>query len=342
MIEKLSILNQHIIDCLQNAYGIEFTVLTPLLWGADINASVYKALATDKSTYFVKLKRGKNHNISVRVIELLENAGIRQIIPIIKTTDGLPIQAIGDDFTLCASPFIEWENGLNRDLSDSQWRTLGKVMRKIHDIKAPFELQMKIRKESYAFKWGEIVRSLYRHIECQSIKSRPINDEIAVQLELFMIKYKVTIFRLIDAAEKLVQQIRGQPSQFVLCHSDIHAGNVLIDENDGLYILDWDDPIRAPKERDLMFIGGGVANAWNKLHEEELFYKSYGKTEVNRTILAYYRHARIVEDIALYGQQMLLTKVERQTGMIMYKQFVDQFNPNGVVDIVLKSAEPHV
>ena len=30
-----------------------------------------------------------------------------------------------------------------------------------------------------------------------------------------------------------------------------------------------------PKERDLMFIGGGVANVWNKPHEETLFYKGY-------------------------------------------------------------------
>ena len=32
----------------------------------------------------------------------------------------------------------------------------------------------------------------------------------------------------------------------------------------GIYIVDWDEPIMAPKERDLMFIGGGVANVWNK------------------------------------------------------------------------------
>ena len=210
-------------------------------------------------------------------------------------------------------------------------------MRKIHDIKVPPALQANIRRESYLLTWGEVVRSLYRHIECQ-----PNNDEIAVKLALFMMKYKLVIFCLINTAENLARKVQNQPTEFVLCHSDIHAANVLIDENDGLYIVDWDDPILAPKERDLMFIGGGVANAWNKPHEENLFYKSYGKTEVNRTILAYYRHARIVEDIALYGQQMLLTKVERQTGMIMYKQFVDQFNPNGVVDIVLKSAEPHV
>ena len=110
----------------------------------------------------------------------------------------------------------------------------------------------------------------------------------------------------------------------------------MIGENDGLYIVDWDDPVMELKERDLMFIGGGVANAWDKPREENLFYQGYGEVEVNKAIIAYYRCARIVEDIVLYGQQMLLTKVQRQTGIIMYKQFVDQFNPDGVVDSALK------
>ena len=50
------------------------------------------------------------------------------------------------------------------------------------------------------------------------------------------------------------------PTLFVLCHSDIHGGNILIADTGELYVVDWDDPILAPKERDLMFIGGGSAS----------------------------------------------------------------------------------
>ena len=128
------------------------------------------------------------------------------------------------------------------------------------------------------------MQSLYPLIE-----SEPSGDMIAVNLLTFMKKHTAAIHRLVDRAEQLAQRIQGQSSQFVLCHSDLHGGNILIDENDTLYIVDWDDPIMAPKERDLMFIGGGVANVWNKPHEKELFYKSYGKAEVNLTLLAYYR-----------------------------------------------------
>lgn len=95
----------------------------------------------------------------------------------------------------------------------------------------------------------------------------------------------------------------------------------------------------APKERDLMFIGGGVANVWNKSHEEALFYKGYGKTEINKATLAYYRHERIVEDIAEYAQELLLTSTGGADRLVMFKHFIDMFEPRGVVEIAFETAE---
>lgn len=97
-------------------------------------------------------------------------------------------------------------------------------------------------------------------------------------------------------------------------------------------MVDWDEPMMAPKERDLTFIGGGVANVWNQVHEEQSFYRGYGRTEVNLTILAYYRHERIVEDIAIYGHALLLTRAGEEDRSEMYKQFIDMFKPHGVTD----------
>ena len=163
-----------------------------------------------------------------------------------------------------------------------------------------------------------------------------MGDEVARELQKFMKQNKLIIQRLVDRAEQLGQQIQTS-SPFVLCHADIHGGNVLIDKNDNIFIVDWGEPIMAPKERDLMFIGGGVANVWNKSEEEKLFYKGYGKTEVNRTFLAYYRHERILEDIAIYGQQLLLNEGDDQDRRKSYEQFIAQFDPRGVVEIAFNT-----
>ncbi len=333
MIEKQPISDKRIIDCLISDYGIEVTTLTFLPLGADIDASVYKADTRNQLSYFVKLKRGHGHDISTFIISLLHDAGIQQIILPLETKSGQTSQQL-DNFTLIVYPFVEGRDGFCHDLTDDQWIMFGKVMRQVHDIDVPPQVQSMIRREVYSPKWREAVRSLYTYIE-----SEPSSDEVALKLVTFMKKHMASIHQLVDQAEQLSHKIKDQLHKFVLCHSDIHGGNVLINGKDTFYIVDWDEPIMAPKERDLMFIGGGVANVWNQSHEEALFYKGYGETEINMTLLAYYRHERIVEDIALICQQLLLTTTGGQNRIESYKHFVDQFEPQGVVDIAFKTGD---
>ncbi|HEX2977881.1 MAG TPA: aminoglycoside phosphotransferase family protein [Candidatus Babeliales bacterium] len=331
MIEKPSPANQCIIDCLNNYYGIEAVNIIPLPLGADIDASVYKVQSPDHLSYFVKLKRGHNQDIGVTIQLRLHNAGIQEIISPIKTNHDQATRHI-DNFTLTVYPFIEGQDGFVSNLTDQQWITLGKALRQIHEFEIPPLIKDQLKREVYSSKWRKSVRAIFEHID-----NDPIADQIAVKLIIFMKEHREAIERLVDRAEQLAQKIQKQSPEFVLCHSDIHAGNVLIAKNGALYIVDWDAPIMAPKERDLMFIGGGVGYVWNNTREEELFYKGYGKTEINMAILTYYRHERIVEDIALYAQELLLTNHGGKERPVMYKQFVGMFEPNGVVDIAFTS-----
>lgn len=330
---KQSLPSQCIIDCLNTCYGIAVNALMLLPLGADMNASIYKAEAYEGPSYFVKLKRGHQYDMSVAILALLQASGIHQIIPPIKATDGQLTQSF-NDFTLTVYPFINGQNGFCHNLTEDQWIALGKVLRQIHEIDVPSSIKDLIRKETYSGKWREVVRSFDAHIE-----RNLIGDETTLKLQAFMREHKAVIHRLVDQAESLSQKIQKQSSEYVLCHSDIHGGNVLIDGNGAIYIVDWDEPIMSPKERDLMFIGGGVANVWNNPREEDFFYKGYGKTSVNQLNLAYYRHERIVQDIAEYGQALLLTQAGGDERLEMYKQFVDMFKPEGVVDIAFKTDE---
>lgn len=330
---KNSLSDQRIINCLYTYYDIKVTTLTLLPLGADMNASVYKAETQEHSSYFVKLKRSHHPDNSIAIMELLSHAKVQQVIPPINTIYGQPTQRM-DNFTLIVYPFLEGQDGFARALTDEQWLILGKTLRQIHEIEVPPSIENNIRREAYSPKWREVVRSLYTHIETE-----PPSDEIAIKLLAFMKENNAAIQRLVERADQLAKKLQGEPPKFVLCHSDLHGGNILIDTNNHIFIVDWDEPIMAPKERDLMFIGGGVGNIWNKSHEEEFFYKGYGKTEINMTILAYYRHERIVEDIAIYCQNLLLTPAKEHDRLEMYKHFIGMFEPRGVVDIAFETDE---
>lgn len=353
MKEKLKLADQLIINRLNSDYGIKATTLELLPIGADYNASIYKAQTKEKTSYFVKLKHGHHHDISLAIMELLRNAGIEQIIAPIKTIHGLSTTHI-EDYTLIVYPFIKGQDGFSQSLTNTQWLKLGKALRQVHAINVPPSIASQVRKENFSPKWRDAVRSLYKHIETateltpsgKAGSPGAPGDEPSLKLLKFMRENKKAIQQLVDRAESLSQRLQGQSQlpEYLLCHSDIHGGNVLIDETGNVYIVDWDDPIMAPKERDLMFIGGGIANVWkpivwNKPDEEKLFYNGYGKTEVNTLLLAYYRHERIVEDIAFYGQELLLKSCESEDRAEMYEQFIGMFAPHGVVEIAFQTDE---
>lgn len=322
--------NQQLCDFLNMDYGIKHARFTRLPIGADMNASVYKAQANNQS-YFVKLKHNKHHDLSGLITETLQDAGVQNIIPFIKTKDGKTNLQLGD-YTLFVSEFIEGKDGFNCDFTDDQWVTLGKVMRQIHEIKIPLSLRKKLSNENLSPQWRDAVRALFAKIDAISI-----TNDMSFKFTSFLKEHATIINQLIDRAEEIGHQIQSQLPEFVLCHSDIHGGNVLVDEHRKIYIVDWDTPIMAPKERDLMFIGGGVANVWNKLHELELFYRGYGKTKVNNKILAYYRLERIVQDVAEYSKLFLQSNDNNHNLSEAYHHFVTQFEPRGVVEIALKT-----
>jgi spectinomycin phosphotransferase len=145
------------------------------------------------------------------------------------------------------------------------------------------------------------------------------------------------INHLVERAGQLGTALQARPMELVLCHSDMHAGNLLIGPNGAVYIVDWDEPILAPKERDLMFIGGVVGGDWESARAEALFYQGYGQIEVDKMALAYYRCERIVQDIAAFCQQLFLTAAGGEDREQSYRYFTGQFLPNHEIDIAFKT-----
>jgi spectinomycin phosphotransferase len=128
--------------------------------------------------------------------------------------------------------------------------------------------------------------------------------------------------------------LMGRPVDFVLCHADIHTANILVD-GDKLFIVDWDQPILAPKERDLMFVvGGGEIRS----REEELFFEGYGETAVDWLAVAYYRYEWGVQEIGDFGERVfLLAEVSDITREDSVRGFRQLFQPGDVVDTAYQS-----
>ena len=162
-------------------------------------------------------------------------------------------------------------------------------------------------------------------------------EAVAEKLSVFMKTKRFEINHLVTRAEELAIDLKKRSPDFVLCHSDAHPGNYLITEGGELYLVDWDNPIFAPKERDLMCFGSGMSGDQPGGPEESSFYKGYGHVEVNLKALAYYRYERIIQDIAEFCKQLLLTTEGGEDREQAYVYFTSSFQPGKVLDVAIET-----
>jgi spectinomycin phosphotransferase len=332
MLEAPDLQKDRIAACLQDAYGLRVAQVTFLPLGADLNTAVYRAVADDGTPYFVKLRRGNFDEIAVTLPKFLSDQGIGQIIAPLATRAG-ELRADLDTFKVILYPFVEGHNGYEIDLSDRHWVDLGAALRRIHSVAAPAGLARCIPPESYAPRWRDIVRASLGRAGGDTFA-----DPAAARLAAFLMARRAEILDLVDRAERLAGVLAARSLEFVVCHSDIHAGNVLIDACAALYIVDWDNPILAPKERDLMYAGGAQFGSRRTPQEEELlFYLGYGPATIDPVALAYYRYERIVEDIAVFCEQLFLSSEGGEDREQSLRYLASNFLPNNTIEIAYNS-----
>jgi spectinomycin phosphotransferase len=330
LLEKPDIRNELIIIRLQEEFGINVTRINFLPLGADVGTAVYRVVADDGAAYFLKLRKGFDE-ISVTVPLFLKSQGIQAIIAPFETKSNQRWADFGD-YKMILYPFIEGKDGFDMELSDQHRRSLGTALKAIHSTQVPPELKRLIPRENFSPHGRESVKSLL-----VLMGNKNFDDPIAAKLAKFMKSKRDEIVRLVQHAKQIASELQSKPLELALCHSDIHGGNILISDKNELYIVDWDNPILAPKERDLMFIGGGIDGIWKSEREEAVFHEGYGKTEINLPALAYYRYERIVQDLAVIAEQLLFTNEggadrERSLGW-----FTSNFEPGNTIEIAYKT-----
>ncbi len=301
MLEKPTLDEAALIAAIRDQYGAAITAIRFLPIGADPNTAVYR-LTGDDGDHFLKL-RGVFDPLSVEVPRWLNDHAAPFIIAPIPTRIGT-LWGRFERFTTVLYPFVEGRDAWSTGLTARQWQALGHALRHVHTRAVPPDLAARIRRETYDPTWRAATRAFLARVERDNW-----GDPVATAAAALLRRHSGLILDLVHRSERLARDLTDRPREAVLCHADIHAGNVLLTEGGALFVVDWDDPILAPKERDLMFIGGGLYGGQRSPAEEQaLFHSGYGETQVDGVALAYYRYERIIVDIAVYCQSLLETE----------------------------------
>jgi spectinomycin phosphotransferase len=327
VLEKPNVPDADLLACLRDQYALHPTQIAFLPIGNDMHTAVYRVSTDEAISYFLKLRSGPFAAPTVALPRLLHDQGITAIIPPLPTHAGHLWTRL-DAFAVILFPFVAGRNGFDVPLSEGQWVALGVALKRLHTAVVPPPLAAHLPHEMYGPQWRDQVRGWQA-----CIAHTAFADPVAAQLAAFLRAKRDDISQIVARAEALGNVLRARPPAPVLCHADILAANVLLGADGALHIVDWDTLMFAPKERDLMFIGGGIGGIWNEAGEEALFYQGYGQTEINVQALAYYRYERIVEDIAEYCERLLLTDEGGADRAVGLGKFCGQFLPNHVVAI---------
>lgn len=327
MLTRPDISDDNIIGFLRNSYGLVVSQVAFLPVNVDINCAVFRVTAHDGTAYFLKLRRWNSSLLTAAIPAYLHAQGIQWVMaPVTTVTQEMSTWANGFNWLLY--PFFEGKTGLQVELSRVQWITLGKCMKAVHATVLPTGLAEQMPREEFAPRWRVMVGVFH-----QQMAQSAFDDPATARLAAFWATKRDEIQLILDRAEQLAQALPQRAPRMVVCHSDLHGNNVLVGADDALAVVDWDEPILAPKERDLMFVGGGVGGAWNQDRQVAWFYEGYGHPAVDPVAIAYYRYERIVEDLAGYGQRILGGQgnaADREEGL---RRLMNAFLPGNVIEM---------
>jgi len=332
MLEKPDIQDERIVTCLQTEFGLGVTQIQFLPLGYDLDTAVYRAAAQDGSLYFVKLRRGKLDGASIEIPRYLFSLGLKQAIPPYESLRE-KLWADLEPYHLVLYPWIDGQNGYEARIEAHHWVELGHVLRWFHAVKFPDEITGEICRERFSTTWRDMLKILLERVGAGTFR-----EPIAAETAALMFDKKDVTLDLVYRAEKLAEKLKADPPDFILCHGDLHVGNLLVDREGSLYLVDWDTLVFAPKERDLMVAGSGLGGSWfSPQQEEAYFYRGYGDTEINHIALAYYRYARIIEDIAIFCQQLAFSDEGGDDRPQSLHYLKSNFEPGGTIEIALRS-----
>ena len=280
----------------------------------------------------MKLRRGEFDPLSVELPGYLSGQGLRPVVaPLPARSDRLWAGLAG--YTAILYPFIDGRDGYQVELLDRQWIEFGAALKRIHTLPLPVGLAARLHRETWSPQWRRMASHSLERAEHEAFA-----EPVAAKTAEFLKLHRAQTLDLIQRAERYAAALAADPPSAVLCHGDLHAGNLLVCPDGAFFIVDWDDPILAPKERDLMFVGGAQGFRGHTLEEEEdLFYRGYGPAQVDRLALAYYRCERIVTDIALFCQQLLGSDEGGEDREQSFRYLVSNFQPGNTIEAAYRA-----
>lgn len=284
--------------CLKEDYGLAAARIELLSLGHYANPGPYRIVTRDGLAYLAKVTSGAFYAAGCEVPRHLYDAGVTSVVAPIATQAQTLWAGIGE-WTVSLYPYLEGDTGW-QTMATEHWKTAGATFRRIHEVVPPTSGLADLRAESFdPSGYAESIRTNEARLE----RAEDARHATHSALRSSWVKHRSTIHSLLGSLDRLAAVLRIRQLPRVICHGDLHPGNLLRAPDGQVYVIDWDDVILAPRERDLIFVGEPAVAAAN--NDASPYFAEYGLFEVDWEALTYYRYERVVQDLIEDAEQVL-------------------------------------
>ncbi|MFL5679260.1 MAG: phosphotransferase [Chloroflexota bacterium] len=317
-------------------YGIEPTRLEITERGKDFAASVFRVSVAGSGPRFVVKTRPADapRDVAAAIARYLADAGVQGVVAPIPSLTG-SVAARSGSVSLTVYPFIDGRLGIEMEMADASWRALGAFARRLHATTLPEDLADAVPRESY--RPAEI--DTIARVDAAVRDAPSPGDDTAARVVDLWHDHRDEILALATRTAALGDALRARSLPLVTCHADTHTGNLIVDPAGAVWVIDWDEVVLAPKERDLMFsVGGGISTELVDANATTRYLEGYGDVDIDEQALAYYRHAWAVQDVGGYAWRVLL---DGSANVAQRKDAADiligLFRPGEIVDLAART-----
>ena len=223
--------------------------------------------------------------------DLFAKAGIRNIAHPIPTSNGqIHIQIAG--FHIALFNLISGKTAEEQKLTDGQLERLGQLLARTHQSKTVIG-EYSVR-ENFEIPFKDRIVAVFNEMSRITGNSTKYKDK----LKSFLEPHRKKFMEELETLGGLQRKVRRKNLEFVNCHGEPSPGNVM-SSNGEVYLLDWDDPIFAPKDKDLLFFKDNIGPVMRG-------YRLFSKDSIiDQDLIEFYGHKWNLGEIVDYSSKIL-------------------------------------